>query len=112
MATTTCTIVDGVEICTIVTAPSCIPGLIWKGPVPGGACACPDDGVLAGIVDGRAICSIPLTPAQPPAATMCTAKIVAPVADPNAATLVTEGCDAASLELALAVILARLLGAR
>lgn len=77
------------------TAPSCIPPLIWK---------------CEGQLDGSTLCSC--SPAPPRAVQMCQVSIIYNPDIPNAPFMLpmSPGCDAAGVELAVAVMLAKLLG--
>lgn len=83
----------GMTVCQDVnppkpTSPSCVPPLIWTCTAPA-ACAC-----------------------TAPSATTCTLTITYANEDPAIPVMapLPAGCDAASAELAIAVILAKLLG--
>lgn len=94
-----CTIENGQEIC-INTNVSCVPPLLWQTD----RCVCPDGGTLIGIVDGRGLC----VPPPPPA---CSVTITySPIAPSQPTWAASPHCDAAGLELAIAVVMARLLG--
>jgi hypothetical protein len=95
-------------ICVAPPTVSCVPPMLFRN----GACECPDGGRAIGLGLGTPIC----LPA-PPAAVVsgCVVTISYSTNDPNDLQVtrpLDPGCDAAGLELAVAVALARLLVGR
>jgi hypothetical protein len=95
----------GDGICVRPPTVSCVPPLLWSGS----QCVCPNGGRFYAIIDGRGLCTEP-----PQLPVVCGVTVHYNRTSPSdvwAATPTDAACDAAGLELALAVLLARLLGA-
>lgn len=93
-------------LCVPPPTVSCVPPLLWHTD----RCECPD-GSLPTYSGTTPMCIVP--PPPPPPAILCQVTISYPQTVPAApqVSTVTPGCDAAGLELAIVIILGRMLGA-